>query len=97
MLLYFLKPFCKRICYKQQGLQTIINTSGLAKTYRRYKKKEGILGSIASLRKRDFEEKTAVNSIDLSVKEYELLGLIGPNEASKTTLIKMLTGIIAGQ
>ena len=74
---------------------TIIRTNGLVKKYRRYKKKEGIRGSIASLWKRDYEEKIAVNQIDLSVREGEFIGLIGPNGAGKTTLIKMLTGIIA--
>ncbi len=36
---------------------TIINTDNLVKTYRRYKKQEGIRGSIASLLKRTYEEK----------------------------------------
>lgn len=74
---------------------TVIKTSNLVKKYRRYQKKEGIRGSIESLWKRDYEEKIAVNHIDLSVNEGEFIGLIGPNGAGKTTLIKMLTGIIA--
>lgn len=73
---------------------TIINTDNLVKTYRRYKKQEGIRGSIASLLKRTYEEKVAVNHISLSVQAGEFVGLIGPNGAGKTTLIKMLTGII---
>lgn len=73
----------------------IIKTEGLVKKYRRYKKSEGIGGSIVSLWKRNFEEKLAVNHIDLTVEEGEFIGLIGPNGAGKTTLIKMLTGIIA--
>lgn len=74
---------------------TIIKTENLVKTYRRYRKREGIGGSIKSLWKRDYEEKTAVDHIDLSVEEGEFIGLIGANGAGKTTLIKMLTGIIA--
>ena len=73
----------------------VINTGSLVKQYRRYKKKEGVWGSIVSLWKRDYETKNAVNHIDLSVEKGEFVGLIGPNGAGKTTLIKMLTGIIA--
>ncbi len=73
----------------------IIYAAGLSKTYRRYKKKEGIRGSIEGLFRREYEKKTAVNNMDLLVQKGEFTGLIGPNGAGKTTLIKMLTGIIA--
>lgn len=73
----------------------IIEVNNLTKCYKRYKKQEGLKGSIRSLWKREYEEKLAVDGISLSVKPGEFLGLIGPNGAGKTTLIKMLTGIIA--
>ncbi|MDE5951725.1 MAG: ATP-binding cassette domain-containing protein [Acetatifactor sp.] len=73
----------------------VIEAADLSKTYRRFKKKEGIRGSIAGLFKREYEEKAAVSHMDLQVCEGEFVGLIGPNGAGKTTLIKMLTGIIA--
>ncbi|MBO5056224.1 MAG: ATP-binding cassette domain-containing protein [Lachnospiraceae bacterium] len=73
----------------------VIETENLTKTYKRYKKREGIIGSIQGLWKREYEEKNAVNSVNLKIEEGEFIGLIGPNGAGKTTLIKMLTGIIA--
>ena len=73
----------------------IIKINNLTKKYRRFKKKEGIKGSIASLFKREYEEKTAVGGVSLSVCKGEFVGLVGPNGAGKTTLIKMMTGIIA--
>lgn len=36
---------------------------------------------------------TAVNNLNLKVKEGEVYGLLGPNGAGKTTIIKMLTSI----
>jgi branched-chain amino acid transport system ATP-binding protein len=36
---------------------------------------------------------TAVNAVDLSVDEGELVGLIGPNGAGKTTVFNLVTGV----
>lgn len=75
--------------------ENIIRIDNLTKKYKRFKKKEGLKGSIASLFKREYEEKTAVSGASLSVRRGEFTGLVGPNGAGKTTLIKMMTGIIA--
>lgn len=75
--------------------QKIIQVENLCKTYRRYKKQEGLVGSVKSLFCRQYVEKAAVSSLSLSIKKGEFVGLIGANGAGKTTLIKMLTGIIA--
>lgn len=74
---------------------TIIKTHKLTKTYTRYEKEAGLLGSIKSLFNRNEVLKTAVSSFDLEIEAGEFVGMIGPNGAGKTTLIKMLTGIIA--
>lgn len=73
----------------------MIEMKNVSKIYIRYKKREGIRGSIAGLVKREYEEKAAVQNMNLEVSKGEFLGLIGPNGAGKTTLIKLLTGIIA--
>ena len=54
----------------------VIETNQLTKTYRRFRKQEGILGSVKGLFHRDYEEKQAVSQMDLSVRGGEFVGLI---------------------
>ena len=42
-----------------------------------------------------FGNYTAVNSINIHIKEGELFGFLGPNGAGKTTTIKMIVGLYA--
>lgn len=80
---------------EEYQFMNIIETENLTKTYRRFLKPEGLKGSLKSLFKREYEEKSAVKNLNFELKEGEFIGLIGPNGAGKTTLTKMLTGIIA--
>lgn len=48
---------------------------------------------IKNLRK-SFGDILAVNSIDLVIKKGEMVGIVGPDGAGKTTMIRMLCGII---
>ena len=38
---------------------------------------------------------TAVNNVDLNIKEGEIYGLLGPNGAGKSTIINMICGVIS--
>jgi len=38
---------------------------------------------------------TAVDGVDLEVREGEVFGYLGPNGAGKTTTLRMLAGLIA--
>lgn len=40
-----------------------------------------------------YKNKIVVNQLDLSIKEGEIYGLLGPNGSGKTTSIQMITGI----
>lgn len=41
-----------------------------------------------------FEDVTAVNGLNLSIRQGELFGFLGPNGAGKTTTISMLCGLL---
>lgn len=41
-----------------------------------------------------YQNKVAVNSINLSVEKGQIYGFLGPNGAGKSTTIKMLTGLV---
>ena len=43
---------------------------------------------------KNFKDKIAVNEVDLRIKRGELFSLLGTNGAGKTTIIKMLSGLI---
>ncbi len=72
----------------------VIETDQLAKSYRVYRKKEGLGASLAGLFRREYREVEAVRGIDLRVEEGEFVAFLGPNGAGKTTTLKLLSGVI---
>src|SRR6266542_6593051 len=72
----------------------VIEVSGLSKTFRTYKKQPGFAGAIKGLFRRQYEQIAAVNHVDFSIEEGELVGFLGPNGAGKTTTLKMLAGLL---
>ena len=72
----------------------IIEVRQLTKSYRVYKKREGLAGSLRGLLRREYSEVQAVRGIDLDVEQGELVAFLGPNGAGKTTTLKLLSGVI---
>ncbi|MBD5633107.1 MAG: ATP-binding cassette domain-containing protein, partial [Candidatus Eremiobacteraeota bacterium] len=72
----------------------IIETVDLKKVFRSVVRRPGLAGAVAALFSREFEEKVAVENVNFSLQEGELVGYLGPNGAGKSTTIKMLTGIL---
>jgi ABC-2 type transport system ATP-binding protein len=73
---------------------TAIEISQLAKSYRVYQKKEGLVASVRGLFRRTYRNVEAVRGIDLAVERGEFVAFLGPNGAGKTTTLKLLSGVI---
>src|SRR5436190_7477476 len=72
----------------------VIETSGLTKVYRTYRKEQGLWGSIKGLVRRKHDETRAADEVSFTIEEGELVGFLGPNGAGKTTVLKMLSGLL---
>jgi ABC-2 type transport system ATP-binding protein len=72
----------------------MIQVSALTKEFVSHKTGEGVLGALVGLVKRTRSVTVAVDRMDFSIGEGEMVGYIGPNGAGKSTTIKMLTGIL---
>ncbi|HZE14034.1 MAG TPA: ATP-binding cassette domain-containing protein [Chthoniobacterales bacterium] len=72
----------------------VIETRGLTKVYRTYRKEGGLRGSIKGLVRRKYDETRAADDVTFQIEEGELVGFLGPNGAGKTTVLKMLSGLL---
>ncbi len=72
----------------------IIEAEGLTKTYRVFQKKEGLLGALRGLYRREYKEVKAVDRVSFAIEPGEMVAFLGPNGAGKTTTLKMLSGLI---
>lgn len=75
-------------------MQSIISVRNLTKSYKVFKRREGVKGSFLDLFKRDYYFVEAVKDVSFEIEEGETIGYIGTNGAGKSTTIKMLTGIL---
>lgn len=78
----------------RSGAGIAIEIKDLRKVFRTKIKKEGFKESLKSLVRPEYKEIEAVQGIDLTVADGELIAFLGPNGAGKSTTIKMLTGIL---
>ena len=73
---------------------SVIESRGLTKVYRTYRKESGLWGSIKGLVRRKHDETRAADNVSFQIEEGELVGFLGPNGAGKTTVLKMLSGLL---
>jgi ABC-2 type transport system ATP-binding protein len=75
-------------------MSLIISTQELSRTYRTYRKQDGLWNSVRGIWARKYEEKRALAPTSLQVEAGQIVGLVGANGAGKTTLLKLLSGLI---
>src|SRR5689334_11330706 len=71
-----------------------IDVQHLRKEFKAYSSRSGLKGAFRDLLTRNYKIASAVNDINFSVAQGEMVGYIGENGAGKSTTIKMLTGIL---
>jgi len=72
----------------------LIDVQNLCRTYKVYRKREGIMASLRGLFHREYREVHAVRDVSFQIEEGEMLAFLGPNGAGKTTTLKLLSGLI---
>jgi ABC-2 type transport system ATP-binding protein len=73
-------------------LQIIVEK--LSKTFRVPVRDAGLMASLMSFLKPQYQVVNAVRAVSFEIHKGEVLGLIGPNGAGKTTMLKMLSGLL---
>ena len=75
---------------------TAIEVKNLTKIYRLYDKPmDRLKDSLGLARKNSFKEHRALNNVSLSVKKGETVGIIGTNGSGKSTILKIITGVLS--
>ena len=74
-----------------------IEVKNLTKVYRLYDKPMDRLKDSLGLngRKKKYKEHLALNNVTLSVKKGETVGIIGTNGSGKSTILKIITGVLS--
>ena len=71
---------------------SMIEADGLTKTYRVFQKKEGVLGALRGLYRREYKEVRAVDGVSFTIEPGEMVAFLGPNGAGKTTTLEDALG-----
>lgn len=71
-----------------------IQVTNITKQFKLFKREAGLQGALKSFFNRKYETFTALDDINISIDDGEIVGILGENGAGKTTLIKLMVGLI---
>ncbi|MBP5600694.1 MAG: ABC transporter ATP-binding protein [Lachnospiraceae bacterium] len=80
---------------KQEKLNdVVISVKGLKKMYKLYKKPSDRLLDAFGLKKHNYTEHYALKGVDIDIYKGETIGIIGTNGSGKSTILKIITGVL---
>ena len=74
--------------------ENIIEVKNLSKSFDISSKKPGLKGTLKHFFKRNNKSIKVIKNINFKINEGEIIGFLGANGAGKTTILKMLCGLI---
>jgi len=74
--------------------KNIIDVKNLSKSFDISSKEAGLKGTIKHFFRRQTKSLKVIKDISFEIKEGEIVGFLGANGAGKTTILKMLCGLI---
>lgn len=76
--------------------KTMIEVQNVTKMYKIYdKEKERILEALFPWKKKKYKEFHAVSDMSFNIEKGEIVGIIGRNGSGKSTILKLITGILS--
>ncbi len=72
----------------------MITFENVTKYYDIYKSEPGLKGTMKNFFNRKVEKKLALDNVSFTIEKGKIIGLLGANGAGKTTILKILSGLI---
>jgi len=80
---------------KRHKMEVAIKVENVSKMYKLYNKPtDRLKEAVGFSKKKLYREHFALNNVDISVNKGECVGIIGTNGAGKSTVLKIITGVL---